>query len=76
MISVDTYNQLNNLILSNFLNTCVPIRKTGTTNHNLAIKYLNETNGIELVKEVINIHNKLNIIAIVTGCFKIFLSNL
>jgi hypothetical protein len=57
------------------LKSCVPRKYIGITNHNLATKNLIETRGIVLVKQVIKIHPRLKMIASVTGCFIIFLSN-
>ena len=36
----------------------MPKNKTGTINHSLANKNLNEISGCELVIELMNIHNK------------------
>lgn len=58
------------------LNTKVKRIKKVLTNHNLAIKYFNETKGIVLKTTVINIQNVFNKIKNTKGFCKTFISTL
>ena len=58
-----------------FLKICVAMKKNTTANHVRMRKYLKDTKGIEIAKEVMRIQKRLKQMAIETGCRITFLSN-
>ena len=66
--------QIQNRMFSFFLKIWDATKKNEITNQYLAIVYLMDIKGIELVSEVKVIHKSMHIIVIVIGCLMIFQS--